>query len=962
LVVVASGLLLAAPLQAQSGTTAIVSGTVTSAAGQPLSGALLTLTSLDRGGTREETADASGLFRFALLAPGSYELRAERLGYRPVIARTLSLNGGARARVDLTLEQAPPPVLTVDTVAISTAAGSRFVAGGMRLGSAEINELPYRYEDVTSIAGLDSHLDGSLGADGLPGSMSLTVVDGIPVYDIPHPVARSEQLSGPTIARTSLSGVAIQSAPDVEWGGTAGSRVGLTTLTGTSGRGFSVEGAWSGKPLWSSNQLDISKPSLLSFQGAASATVPVTPGASQIVLSGEVLRQDTPLTPRISETVAGDLAGLDPDLIAALSDPSVETFTRYSALARFDALSPTSYFFLRGSAGYAVREFDGPGPIALGPGVALPEETIDYSFAGGYTRELNPDVGFELRAGVSGGTRTFDPAEMGMPAAYLPESGSSLGVLAQGAGKSSRTDLLVSPVLTYGTGGGTLRFGANARVSRHSMLESQPGSYLFSDAAALIAGQGYVSAVDAPEASFSTRELGAFLRYDAELTPDLRTSLGLRFDYEWLPQDATLDTQWLQASGLRNDEHPTGLAQLGGHAQLTWDADAATRISGALALHHGDVDSRAIAQLLSQDGDATETAFAGSGLTWPGGAIPSGPSTRPTLTLLGPDTRAPRSIDASIGITRDLFQGWSVHAGASMRRTDFLLRRRNLNLPAIAQAEDPNGRDVYGTLQKDGALVTATGGDALRFDSFGTVWALDPDGWSKYVSATGGIEYSSEPVDLFASYTWSETTDNWVGAASGVPDGELSPLLPDGDWAEGTSDFDVPHRITVGATARVSLATISAAYHFRSGLPFTPGYRAGVDANGDGSLLNDVAYIDAATVDPLLSDWPCLQDQVDGFATRNSCRGPSVHSVDVRLQLRLGRLGGREASLVIDGFDLIETEDGIVDDALLLVDPAGSIATSGSTVTIPFTLNSDFGSVLYPASRGRMIRVGFRIG
>jgi hypothetical protein len=76
----------------------------------------------------------------------------------------------------------------------------------------------------------------------------------------------------------------------------------------------------------------------------------------------------------------------------------------------------------------------------------------------------------------------------------------------------------------------------------------------------------------------------------------------------------------------------------------------------------------------------------------------------------------------------------------------------------------------------------------------------------------------------------------------------------------------------------------------------------------------------------------------------------------------LGRLGGREASLVIDGFNLIETEDGIVDDALLLVDPAAGITTSGSTVTIPFTLNPDFGSVLYPASRGRMVRVGFRIG
>jgi hypothetical protein len=88
-----------------------------------------------------------------------------------------------------------------------------------------------------------------------------------------------------------------------------------------------------------------------------------------------------------------------------------------------------------------------------------------------------------------------------------------------------------------------------------------------------------------------------------------------------------------------------------------------------------------------------------------------------------------------------------------------------------------------------------------------------------------------------------------------------------------------------------------------------------------------------------------------------------VHSVDVRIRFRLAEIAGREASLVVDGFNLVESSDGVVDDALLLVDPAGSITTSpdGSVVTIPFTVNPDFGSILYPTSRGRMIRVGFRI-
>ena len=115
-------------------------------------------------------------------------------------------------------------------------------------------------------------------------------------------------------------------------------------------------------------------------------------------------------------------------------------------------------------------------------------------------------------------------------------------------------------------------------------------------------------------------------------------------------------------------------------------------------------------------------------------------------------------------------------------------------------------------------------------------------------------------------------------------------------------------------------------------------------------------------MDPLLSDWPCLSDQLDKFAVRNSCRGPAVHSLDARLGLQVGRIFGRDARLEIDAFNLIESQDGVIDSALLLVDPAGSITSSGGTVTIPVLLNPNFGHVLYPSSRGRMLRVGFTIG
>ena len=54
----------------------------------------------------------------------------------------------------------------------------------------------------------------------------------------------------------------------------------------------------------------------------------------------------------------------------------------------------------------------------------------------------------------------------------------------------------------------------------------------------------------------------------------------------------------------------------------------------------------------------------------------------------------------------------------------------------------------------------------------------------------------------------------------------------------------------------------------------------------------------------------------------------------------------------------------MVDDALLLVDANGSMTTSadGLTVTIPMAVNPGFGDVLYPSTRGRMLRIGLKIG
>jgi hypothetical protein len=961
---------------AQSTTSGTVTGSVRTVSFQPVGQALVSLTPIGSGNAYTVTTTTTGSFTINLVQPGSYVVRVEALGYRPLVARVLTVSGGERQTLSLTLTQAQPPVVQVDTVMLGPSASTRWRAGAVQLGGMETEGLPYRFDDLGSITALSTSFDESLGVQGLPGDLTLIIADGVPFYRAPHPTSRHELLPDALFPRSALSGLsAVHSATDAEWSGSAGGYVGLSTRTTTAPGGVEADVAYSGNPLWSSGELDIDKPSLLSLQGGLRGTVPID-AASRLILSGEALSHETPLAPRASESLGSQLTSLDPGLVATLTDPGVERYERYSGLARYDLQQGTSnQFFLRGASSFSRRRFDGAGALSMSGPSALAEESIEFSTAMGLVSRYSRTTTLEFRAGFSGSYRDFGSSFPNVLPAYLVGNAASLGDVPSSIGSADRTDFVAIPVARWspGDGNATLKFGARIRASSHAMSRARPmpSDFFFSDADALQAGSGFASTTSAPEASFGTQEYGLFAQYEGLVRPGIRLRIGGRYDYEAIGGDGVLtNADWRATTGLDNAIFDDSHHQLGFRASVTWDPDLAgrTRVFLTASRDEGDVDIRAISDLYAQATSATSTRYAGSDIGWPTGGIPplAAPAA-PSLTLVGPDMRAPRSTNFSIGLLHRFGSALTTFVQGTSRRTDFLTRRRNLNLPLVPQALDPNGRRIYGSLTQDGSVLTTTADDARRFPAFGEVWALDPDGWSKYFGVTAGVERRSERLDVYGSYSYSETTDNWMGARGANVGGELTPGLPtpEGaeDWSEGTSDFDVPHRAVVAVTGKVGDLLVSALYRFRSGAPFTPRYRMGVDANGDGSNRNDVAFV-PADLSALTESWSCLTEQAGTFATRNSCRGPASHTINLRMRYIFAQLVGRPASITVDGLNLIETSDAVIDEALLLVDPTGTITTSpdGSTITIPTTVNPGFGDVLYPTSRGRMLRVGVRIG
>ena len=393
-------------------------------------------------------------------------------------------------------------------------------------------------------------------------------------------------------------------------------------------------------------------------------------------------------------------------------------------------------------------------------------------------------------------------------------------------------------------------------------------------------------------------------------------------------------------------------------------------IRAEAGVYNGTIDPGTFGEVVARSGGQVVRRGLGILGRWPD--TPDSVSAPPlgsSLALLGPDFRAPRTFRSSVGVAVALNATTRFELSGAYRHTDFLPRRSDLNLALAPSGEDQFGRGVFGNLVQTGSALGVEPGSNRRFREFDEVSALNPDGVSDYWALTARLERRvGTAAHFFASYTYSRTEDNWLFGRSGAHWFDISPF-PRGqmtEWANSRSDFDIPHRLAVGAQLEVAMLRLAGFYRFESGFPFTPGFRNGVDANGDGSFQNDPAFVDDQIpgVADLTSAWNCLRGQVGKFAERNSCRGDPSHVLDLRLSVQSVRLGDHVVSVVAEGLNLLDPELAEVDRALYLVDPSGTLTLDPVTgdVAVPLIVNPAFGRPVTRWSTGRSFRFGLRLG
>ncbi len=987
----AVSLIFAASAMAQSINRGEIDGVVFDTAGAGFYRAYVTITHRPTGTQWHLTTNKRGRFRQPLLPPGEYDVFVEEIGFQPVRVGDIIIHPRRRQTIQVTLRPVQLPVNEVEALPYTRAIEDSRAGESQWFAPLEIDQLPDDRREVTQLGRYSSVSNEELDTQQLPGWLTGLAFDGIlyaPArnYDLPTGVLGAEAFPLSNFAGVEL----FTDVADVEYSEYAGAYLSGYTRQGTERPQVRFYGDFTGGNVTSSEYFDGSSTNSNSLRGGAVVSGPVVTDTAHYVLGFEAQRLETPLPPAWANSA------LNPALIAVAdsfgvdlrpyTQPRVQTSDLFSAYGRFDwQITQNHAVSVRGSlasldlGGRDDRLYD-PG---LGPNhiASLGSKLDGLDASGGATlaSRLGNVVSNEFRVGAARSDRAYSLASP--PATRIVDGGAAFGMDPALPADFKRFAIRGSNTTHLALGNHRLKAGIGAVYTSYEQRYTNGlgGEFAFGTVGefANLQGSFQQATGDLPFARFRNRQLALYIQDVWNVAPGLEVLLGFRYEHERLDStNLVLNAEWLDLTGIDNTAFDKKIDKYSPRFGFRWDISQRGEwlVRGTAGIYHNLVPAGVQGEAMTQYGAIDSRSGIGNLSSWPDAPdAASAPTVGPRLTVLGPQFGPPRTGRVSVGLSRLFGDRTAVHLSGNYRYTDFIPVRQDINLALAPSGQDQYGRPVYGSLTKEGSVLAVEPHTNRRFPNFSLVSAIDASGVSKYWGGTVAVEHKAgEWLDLLAAYTFSWGEDNWLGPNGGGPAVQLNPFpgSPLGfDWAQGPSDFDVPHRLVIGAEAKFSGllagARVGGFYRFQSGQPYTPGFRAGVDANGDGSNRNDPAYIDPGVegIDQLLSQWSCLASQANRFAGRNSCRGPSLYRLDLRFALGLYAVGGTPIELVIDALNIFDTDTGIRDNAVYLIDANAPLETApDATLIVPLVANPNFGKALVHYSTGRTLRVGLRMG
>ncbi|HEY2384605.1 MAG TPA: carboxypeptidase-like regulatory domain-containing protein [Terriglobia bacterium] len=240
---------LAGSLQpASAQVTADIAGRVDDATGAAVSGAIVTVKSLETGAVRTATTDENGNFHLLALPLGAQEVRAEKPGFRAAVRTGISLVVGQEAIVNLRLDVgqvAQEVTVSSETSLVDTTTAS--VSGVV--GEREIKELPLNGRSFDSLITLSPgsinytyKSPGTVTSSGFTFSVdgrrpldNIFLMNGIEYTGSSQLAVTPGGVSGYLLGIDAVREFNVQSGTySAEYGKRAGSQVTVVTQSGTN--------------------------------------------------------------------------------------------------------------------------------------------------------------------------------------------------------------------------------------------------------------------------------------------------------------------------------------------------------------------------------------------------------------------------------------------------------------------------------------------------------------------------------------------------------------------------------------------------------------------------------------------------------------------------------------------------------------------------------------------------------
>jgi len=132
------------------------------------------------------------------------------------------------------------------------------------------------------------------------------------------------------------------------------------------------------------------------------------------------------------------------------------------------------------------------------------------------------------------------------------------------------------------------------------------------------------------------------------------------------------------------------------------------QLRAAAGVYFDQMDPGILGDVITESLGDTVRRGLGALAAWPNPPdVTHAPAVGSQLTLLAHNIQAPRTGRVSLGVWRALGSGLAAQVAGTYRHTDYLPRRRDLNLPLAPSGHDQYGRPIYGTLVQEGSLLAA---------------------------------------------------------------------------------------------------------------------------------------------------------------------------------------------------------------------------------------------------------------